>query len=104
MVLVGEGAPQRVRGLIAQERKKIARVAGDTPIYQVIVGSGTDEVPLSKLNSHMTKLPRNLSREEVLALDRRLGALTSGRPPLPQGPMPGSGKARNLQRTVRRRS
>jgi len=30
VVLVGEGAPHRVRGLIAQEKRKIARVAGDT--------------------------------------------------------------------------
>ena len=29
VVLIGEGAPHRVRPLIAQEKKKIARVAGD---------------------------------------------------------------------------
>ena len=37
VVLVGEGAPHRVRGLIAQEKKKVARAAPDTPIYDVVV-------------------------------------------------------------------
>ncbi len=104
VVLVGEGAPHRVRGLIAQEKRKIARLAGDTPIYDVIVGNGEGEVPLRKLNSHLFKLPRNLSKEQVSALDKRLQALGGGKPPLPQGPMPTNAKMRNVQRTVRRRS
>ena len=88
VVLVGEGAPHRVRGLIAQEKKKIARLAGDTPIYDVIVGTGEGEVPLRKLNNHLFKLPRNLSKDQVGVLDKRLQALGGGKPPLPQGPMP----------------
>jgi hypothetical protein len=49
-------------------------------------------------------LPRNLTKDQVAALERRLQALSSGRPPLPQGPMPTGAKIRNVQRTVRRRS
>lgn len=105
VVLVGEGAQHRVRGLIAQEKKKIARVAGDTPIYDLIVGTDEGDVRLAKLTRYLVKLPNNLSKEQVGALDKRLGALsTSGRMPLPQGPMPQGGKMRNVQRTVRRRS
>lgn len=104
VVLIGEGAPQRVRGLIAQEKKKIARVAGDTPIYDVIVGTEDGTVPLRKLNLTVNKLPRNLSKPEVASLERRLAALGSRRPPLPQGPMPAGAKMRNVQRQVRRRS
>ncbi|HEY7050319.1 MAG TPA: DUF4191 domain-containing protein [Jatrophihabitantaceae bacterium] len=104
VVLVGEGAPHRVRGLIAQEKKKIARVAGDTPIYDVMVGTDEGEVSLRKLNGYLFKLPRNLSREQVAALEKRLQALGGGKPPLPQGPMPTSAKMRNVQRTVRRRT
>jgi len=105
IVLVGEGAPHRVRGLIAQEKKKIARVAGDTPIYDVTVGTGEGDVRLGKLNRYLLKLPSNLSRGEVAALDKRLAALGGGsRMPLPQGPMPQGAKMRNVQRTVRRRS
>lgn len=104
IVLVGEGAPHRVRGLIAQEKKKVSRVSGDTPIYDVIVGTGDGDLRLSKLNRYLVKLPNNLSKEQVSALDRRLAALTGARTPLPQGPLPQGAKMRNVQRTVRRRS
>ena len=105
VVLVGEGAQHRVRGLIAQEKKKTARITGDTPIYDVIVGTGEGEVRLGKLSRYLLKLPANLSKEQVNALDKRLAALGGGgRMPLPQGPVPQGAKMRNVQRTVRRRS
>jgi hypothetical protein len=104
IVLVGEGAPHRVRGLIAQEKKKISRVAGDTPIYDVTVGTGDGELRLGKLNRYLLKLPNNLSKQEVAALDKRLAALGGARMPVPQGPMPAGAKMRNVQRTVRRRT
>ncbi len=103
VVLVGEGAPHRVKPLLAQEKRRVARIAGETPIYDVVVGNGPDEVPLGKLNTHLTKLPRNLSKEQVSALDRRLAALGGQRTPIPQGPVPGGMRMRNVQRTVRRR-
>jgi hypothetical protein len=103
VVLVGEGAPHRVKPLLAQEKKKVARVAGEAPIYDVLVGNGPDQVPLGKLNTHVMKLPRNLSKEQVTALERRLAALGAQRTPMPQGPVPGGMKMRNVQRTVRRR-
>ena len=104
IVLVGEGAPHRVRGLIAQEKKKISRVAGDTPIYDVTVGTGEGDIRLGKLNRYLLKLPSNLSKGEVGALEKRLAALGGARMPVPQGPMPQGAKMRNVQRTVRRRS
>jgi hypothetical protein len=105
VVLVGEGAQHRVRGLIAQEKKKVARVAGDTPIYDVIVGTDDGDLRLAKLSRYLLKLPSNLSKEQVGALDKRLSALAGGgRAPLPQGPMPPGAKMRNMQRSVRRRS
>jgi Domain of unknown function (DUF4191) len=104
VVLIGEGAPHRVRGLIAQEKKKIARIAGDTPIYDIIVGTEDGGIPLRKLNQYLVKLPRNLSKDQVNALDKRLQALGGSRPPLPQGPMPAGAKMRNVQRAARRRS
>ncbi len=103
VVLIGEGAPQRVKPLLAQEKKRVARLAGDAPIYDVVVGRGEGEVPLAKLNTHLMKLPRNLSKEQVVALDRRLAALSAQRAPLPQGPMPGGVKMRSVQRAARRR-
>jgi F0F1-type ATP synthase assembly protein I len=103
VVLIGEGAPHRVKALLAQEKKKVARLAGDAPIYDVIVGRGEDEVPLGKLNAHVMKLPRNLSKEQVAALDKRLSALGGTRTPIPQGPMPTGVKMRSVQRAARRR-
>lgn len=103
VVLIGEGAPHRVKPLIAQEKKRVARLAGDAPIYDVVVGRGEGEVPLGKLNTHLMKLPRNLSKEQVAALDRRLSALGAQRTPLPQGPMPAGVKMRSVQRAARRR-
>lgn len=103
VVLIGEGAPHRVKPLLAQEKKRVARLAGDAPIYDVVVGRGEGEVPLNKLNTHLMKLPRNLSKEQVVALDRRLSALGAQRAPLPQGPMPGGVKMRSVQRAARRR-
>lgn len=104
IILVGEGAPHRVRGLVAQEKKKIARVAGETPIYDVIVGNGEGEVPLRKLNLYLNKLPRNLTKADIGGVEKRLQALDSRRTPLPQGPMPAGAKMRNVQRAARRRS
>jgi len=103
VVLVGEGAPHRIKPLLAQEKRRVARLAGDAPIYDIVVGRGEGEVALGKLNAHLMKLPRNLSKEQVVALERRLSALSAPRPPLPQGPMPSGAKLRNVQRAARRR-
>ena len=92
VVLVGEGAPHRVRGLVAQEKKRVARVVGDTPIYDVILGDGEGEVSIRRLNNHLVKLPRNLSQSQVNALEKRLAALGGTKAaPLPKGPMPTKG-------------
>jgi uncharacterized protein DUF4191 len=104
IVLVGEGAQHRVRGLMAQEKKKVSRISGDTPIYDVIVGTGDGELRLAKLSRYLLKLPSNLSKQEVSALDKRLAALGGARNPLPQGPLPPGAKVRNMQRTVRRKT
>jgi hypothetical protein len=103
IVLVAEGSPGRVRNLLAQEKKKVARVVGDTPIYDIIVGDEEGQVPLRKLSAHVTKLPRNLSAGEVNALGRRMDALGGPRMPVPGGPLPGGKSMTISQRQVRRR-
>lgn len=91
IVLVGEGQAARVKQLLAQERKRLARVAGDVTIHSVIVGNGDKEVPLDKLQVHMTKLPRELSKTEVPKLERKLKPLDRDLP-IPKGYMPNPGK------------
>ena len=104
VVLVGEGLPHRVRGLMAQEKKRIARIAGDTPIYDVLIGDEDGEVSLRRLNTHLMKLPRNLSQAQVNALEKRLAALGGTKaPPVPKGPMPTRARMTGLERTLRRR-
>jgi hypothetical protein len=103
IVLVGEGNPNRVRGLIAQEKRRIAKVVGDTPIYDVSVGDAEGQVPLKKLSAHVMKLPNNLSAAEVNALGKRMSALGGARMPVPGGPLPGGKQMSVSQRQVRRR-
>lgn len=103
VVLVGEGAPHRVKPLLAQEKKRVARVVGKTPIYQITVGDGEDDVALSKLQRHLTKLPRNISGPQVDTLEKRMAALGTKGAAMPKGPMPQGAKMRNMQRSMRRR-
>ena len=103
VILVAEGAPQRVKSLLAQEKKKTARLVGDTPIYDIVVGNDEGQVPLGKLQRHLMKLPRNISTGEMDSLETRLAALGSRTAALPKGPLPAGAKMRSVQRTVRRR-
>jgi len=103
IILVAEGVPHRVKGLLAQEKKRIARVVGDTPIYDVIVGNDEGQIPLRRLQQHVMKLPRNISPAQIDSLETRLAALASRGTALPKGPLPAGAKMRNVQRTIRRR-
>ncbi|HEX7658637.1 MAG TPA: DUF4191 domain-containing protein [Pseudonocardiaceae bacterium] len=103
IVLVAEGAPHRVKGLLAQEKKRVARVVGTTPIYDIIVGNDEGQVPLRRLQRHIMKLPRNINGSQIDSLETRLAALNSKGMPLPKGPLPPGAKMRSMQRAVKRR-
>lgn len=85
VVLVGEGARGRTKALLAKERKRLKRVLGDTPLHVVLVGDGEGEVPLKKLQLHLNKLKRELSKTEVPKLERKLAPLDRGNLPIPKG-------------------
>ncbi|MFI9505451.1 DUF4191 domain-containing protein [Nocardia sp. NPDC052566] len=104
IILVGEGNPQRLKSLLAQEKKRTARLIGDTPIYDVVVGNDEGQVPLKELQRYLTKLPRNIDTKRMDLIEGRLAALSSrSGPALPKGPMPAGAKMRGVQRTIRRR-
>jgi len=105
VIFVAEGSPSRVKPLLAQEKKRTARLVGDTPIYDVIVGNGEGEVPLSKLERHLTRLPANITVKQMDTLESKLVALGSRMGPaaMPKGPLPAQAKTKGVQRTVRRR-
>ncbi len=91
IVLVGEGAATRVRGLLVNEKRRLARFVGDVPVYDVMVGDGNGEVPLRGLEKHFVKLPHNVKPKDVNILDRKLKAMAPALP-IPKGPMPGGGR------------
>jgi len=94
IVLVGEGNPNRLRPLLANERRKHERVVSETPIHEVIVGDGAGEVPVPKLAKHVTKLGREVKPAQMTDILQRLRALDANRSavPMPKGPVPTSMK------------
>lgn len=104
VILVAEGAPHRVKALLAQEKKKTARLVGDTPIYDIIIGNDENQVPLSGLQKYLAKLPKNIDGKRMDTIESRLSALgTKGGPAMPKGPIPGGAKMKGVQRTMKRR-
>ena len=87
IVLVAEGAPSRTRTLVVNEKKRLARFVGTTPVYDVSVGDGEGQVPLRGLEKHFVRLPRNVKPKDVNVLDRKLKAMAPALP-VPKGPMP----------------
>lgn len=84
IVLVGEGAGQRVKGLLAKERKRMNRAIGDITVTTIVVGDAEGETPLRKLQVTVTKLPRELKKDEVPRLERKLKPLDRDLP-IPKG-------------------
>ena len=91
VVLVGEGSPNRLPGLLAAEKKRVSRVAYNVPIYDIQVGDEEGQVPIRRLQRHMMKLPRNLKGPAVADLNFRLQALPQTLQ-MPKGPMPRPGR------------
>jgi hypothetical protein len=97
IVLIGEGNPNRLKTLLANERRKHERVASETPIFEVICGDPDQHVgavPVSRLAGYVTKLGRNIKPAQMTDVLARLKALDANRSniPLPKGPIPTSMK------------
>jgi hypothetical protein len=87
VILVGEGSPARLAGLMAAEKKRVERVAYQVPVFEFQVGNEEGQIPISKLQRKVMRLPRNLKSGAVSDLNHRLKAL---QPSLqaPKGPIP----------------
>ncbi len=94
IVLIGEGNPNRVKNLLADQKRKHERVIVDVPIHEIIVGNGEGQTPLPKLNRTIMKLGKNVRGAEITDILNRLKALDAvqGKMPLPKGPVPTSMK------------
>ncbi|MEW2520383.1 DUF4191 domain-containing protein [Actinacidiphila alni] len=90
VVLIGEGNPNRVKGLLAAEKKKVNRVVYDVPVHDFIIGTGEGELPLKKVRTTLLKLPRVLPGPKATEVNDRLRALGDlmSNMPIPKGPMP----------------
>jgi hypothetical protein len=89
VILVGEGSPNRLPSLLAAEKKRIARIANQIPIYDFQVGDADGQVPIRELQKKIMKLPRNLRGQAVAELNYRLNALPQSLQ-MPKGPVPRS--------------
>lgn len=89
VILIGEGQPQRVRGLLGQEKKRLSKVIGNAPMFDYVIGNEEGQLPIRKMRTTLMRLPRNLTGKDVNALDTRLGALMA-RPQMPKGAIPKS--------------
>jgi hypothetical protein len=87
VILIGEGNPSRVRGLLGQEKRRLAKVIGNAEMRDLIVGDGEGQVPIEKLRMTLMKMPRAITAKDVRALSTRLKAL-SARPQMPKGAIP----------------
>ena len=87
VILVGEGSPNRLASLMAAEKKRVARVAYEVPIVEFQVGNDEGQIPVSKLQRKIMRLPRQLKPAAVSDINHRLKAL---QPSLqaPKGPIP----------------
>ena len=90
IVLVAEGNPNRLKSLLAAEKRKMARVVVDVPVRDIIVGDGEGQVPLKKVRATLLKLPRVVDGPTLTATNDRLRAMGDlmSNMPLPKGPMP----------------
>ena len=108
---VCEGNKNRLRPTLNQLKKRVDKIAGGVPVYEVYVGTGEDEVPVSKLRNHLMKLPRNYNKNATYDNIRRIEAMDSmpgTMPGMPKGPMPQlaqnmSGMNRRMRRAQQRK-
>lgn len=102
VVLISEG-PKGAAGRLAQaEKRRAKRATGDAvPVHVVRVGTEEGEVRLSKLVRTMNKLDKKISKDEAIAVQRRLKAMGTSKPPVPAGVDPR--KARVDRKSMRGR-
>ncbi len=74
------------------ERKRTARFVSEAPITEVVIGTEPGQIPISKLDKSLRKMPKVLAPGEVTTLRKRLDALATAPLPVPKGPMPKSGR------------
>ncbi|AJE33641.1 hypothetical protein B842_08960 [Corynebacterium humireducens NBRC 106098 = DSM 45392] len=107
VVLVAEGNTNAAKELVNQQKRRLDRLAGDVPVYEMYVGDGEGQVPLKNLQRELLKLPRNYRKNEVYSVNAKIEAMDtigSSQPGagLPKGPLPKGGNLSGMNRRMRR--
>lgn len=107
VVLVAEGSAAATKDLVNQQKRRLDRLAGDVPVYEIFVGDGEGQVPLKNLQRELLKLPRNYRKNEVYSVNAKIEAMDtigSSQPGagLPKGPLPKGGNMAGMNRRMRR--
>lgn len=94
IVLVGDGNMNRLKPLMASEKRRHAQVASETPIHEIYMGDGEGQVPMRKLMRHVSRMKRSIKPAEMTDILQRLKAMDArrGAVPIPKGPVPTSMK------------
>jgi hypothetical protein len=86
VVLIAEGPKTRVKKILDDEKKMVARAVPQVPIHVVHVGPDADSTALPKLRKTLYKFKKELNKAEVLAVSHRLSSLKKpGSIPMPKG-------------------
>lgn len=104
IVLIGDGNPNRLKTMLAQEERKTRRVASSVPIHVLQAGPRDGQVPVDKLVRHIMRLKNPgglLQKNEIAEVQRRMRALGGMNVPMPKGVDPA--KARMDRRAMRGR-
>ena len=76
--------------MLKDEVRKVERFVPGVPVTTVLVGDGEGRVPIRKLQRHMKRLPKQISKNQLREVRNRLKAVGGFNMPIPKGPMPKS--------------
>jgi len=75
VVLIGEGPRSRTQPMLDKERAAVARLLPNVPVTLLYVGPDVDSTPLHKISRSLNRLPRKLTKAEVIQVDKRLSSV-----------------------------
>jgi len=87
VVVTGEGS-NAVRVMMTDERRKMERFLSGVPVHEVLVGDGEGRIPLRKLQKHLKKLPKKLTKSQLREARAREKSIGGAKLPMPKGPLP----------------
>ena len=87
VVITGEGS-NNVRVMMTDERRKMERFLSGVPVHEILVGDEEGRIPLRKIQKHLKKLPKKLTKSQLREARAREKSLGGMKLPMPKGPMP----------------